>query len=67
MASLTHFRFEIDCASGYQDGAKKALQLAKSYAPNAEAKWGQEGLESILQDKSIHAVAVVLPAQHQVR
>ncbi|XP_024378012.1 dehydrogenase FPY6 isoform X2 [Physcomitrium patens] len=49
-----------------EDGAKKALQLAKSYAPNAEAKWGQEGLESILQDKSIHAVAVVLPAQHQL-
>jgi len=51
---------------GWQDAAKKALLLVKSYAPNAEAKWGQEGLESIFQDKSIHAVAVVLPAQHQV-
>lgn len=49
-----------------EDGAKKALLSARSYAPNAEAKWGQEGLESIFQDKSIHAVAVVLPAQHQL-
>lgn len=39
---------------------------ARSYAPNVEAKWGQEGLEAILQDKSIQAVAIVLPAQHQV-
>jgi hypothetical protein len=51
---------------GCQDAAKKALLLAKSFAPNAEAKWGQEGLESILKDNSIHAVAVVLPAQYQV-
>lgn len=49
-----------------QDAAKKALVSVKSYAPNAEAKWGQEGLDSIFQDKSIHAVAVVLPAQYQV-
>ncbi|KAG0607402.1 hypothetical protein M758_8G025200, partial [Ceratodon purpureus] len=49
-----------------EDAAKKALQLVKSYAPNAEAKWGQEGLDSVLQDKAIHAVAVVLPAQYQL-
>lgn len=49
-----------------EDAAKKALLLAKSFAPNAEAKWGQEGLESILKDNSIHAVAVVLPAQYQL-
>lgn len=49
-----------------EDGAKKALLSARSYAPNVEAKWGQEGLEAILQDKSIQAVAIVLPAQHQV-
>ncbi|KAG0574587.1 hypothetical protein KC19_VG274200 [Ceratodon purpureus] len=49
-----------------EDAAKKALQLVNSYAPNAEAKWGQEGLDSVLQDKAIHAVAVVLPAQYQL-
>nr|XP_024398161.1 uncharacterized protein LOC112293212 isoform X1 [Physcomitrium patens]XP_024398162.1 uncharacterized protein LOC112293212 isoform X1 [Physcomitrium patens] len=49
-----------------EDGAKKALLSARSYAPNVEAKWGQEGLEAILQDKSIQAVAIVLPAQHQL-
>lgn len=49
-----------------EESAKKALALVQSYAPNAEAKWGQEGLEAVLCDKSIHAVAVVLPAQHQL-
>jgi len=42
------------------------LQKVCTYAPKAEAKWGEEGLDAILEDKSIHAVAVVLPAQAQV-
>lgn len=43
------------------------MEVARSFAPVVEAKWGDEGLESIFQDKCIHAVAVVLPAQYQVR
>jgi len=50
----------------WQDAALKGLELAKPYAPEAEAKWGDEGLEAIWNDKTIHAVAVVLPAQAQV-
>ncbi|KAH9558534.1 hypothetical protein CY35_06G013900 [Sphagnum magellanicum] len=49
-----------------KDAALKGLELAKPYAPEAEAKWGDEGLEAIWNDKTIHAVAVVLPAQAQL-
>ncbi|CAM6048057.1 unnamed protein product [Sphagnum compactum] len=49
-----------------KDAALKGLDLAKPYAPEAEAKWGDEGLEAIWNDKRIHAVAVVLPAQAQL-
>jgi hypothetical protein len=47
----------------WQNAALKGLELAK---PEAEAKWGDEGLEAIWNDKTIHAVAIVLPAQAQV-
>jgi hypothetical protein len=50
----------------WQDAALKGLELAKPYAPEAEAKWGDEGLEAIWNDKTIHAVAIVLPAQAQL-
>mgnify|MGYP000494642443 CR=1 FL=1 len=38
----------------------------KDFAPNAEAKWGVDGLNDIFEDKSIHGVAVVVAAQAQV-
>lgn len=49
-----------------EEAAKSILPLVKDFAPSAEAKWGVEGLNDVLQDKSIHGVAVVVAAQAQV-
>eukprot|EP00250_Pteridium_aquilinum_P010345 c19318_g1_i1 orf=141-1241(+) len=49
-----------------EEAAKSILPLVKDFAPRAEAKWGIEGLNDILQDKSIHGIAVVVAAQAQV-
>ncbi|CAL9200827.1 unnamed protein product [Musa hybrid cultivar] len=49
-----------------EESAKAAAELAQDFAPNIECKWGDSGLEEIIQDSSITAVAVVLAAQVQV-
>ncbi|WOK92942.1 hypothetical protein Cni_G01634 [Canna indica] len=49
-----------------EESAKAAVELARDFAPNIECKWGDAGLEEILQDSSITAVATVLAGQIQV-
>ncbi|KAG6512449.1 hypothetical protein ZIOFF_030560 [Zingiber officinale] len=49
-----------------EESAKAASELARDFAPNIEYKWGDSGIEEIIQDSSITAVAVVLAAQVQV-
>lgn len=49
-----------------EEAAKAIVPLVKDFAPNAEAKWGTDGLKEILQDDSIHGVAVVVAGQVQV-
>ncbi|XP_042384928.1 scyllo-inositol 2-dehydrogenase (NADP(+)) IolW-like isoform X1 [Zingiber officinale] len=49
-----------------EESAKAASELARDFAPNIEYKWGDSGIEEIIQDSSITAVAVVLAAQVQI-
>uniref|UniRef100_A0A0D6R8F3 Gfo/Idh/MocA-like oxidoreductase N-terminal domain-containing protein n=1 Tax=Araucaria cunninghamii TaxID=56994 RepID=A0A0D6R8F3_ARACU len=50
-----------------EESAKAAAALAQDFSPNVDIKWGDEGLNEIIQDKSIHGVAVVLAGQAQVQ
>ena len=49
-----------------QESATAAVDIAGKNFPGVECKWGDSGLEDILQDGSIDAVAVVLAGQNQV-
>lgn len=49
-----------------QESARGAAEIARKHFPEVECKWGNEGLEDIIQDESIPAVAVVLAGQTQV-
>lgn len=42
------------------------MELARDFAPEVECKWGDSGLDDIIQDPSIQGVAVVLAGQTQV-
>uniref|UniRef100_A0A9I9D8M2 Oxidoreductase n=1 Tax=Cucumis melo TaxID=3656 RepID=A0A9I9D8M2_CUCME len=46
--------------------AKGAVDIARKYFPTVECKWGDAGLDDIIQDNSILGVAVVLAGQAQV-
>lgn len=46
--------------------AKGAVEIASKYFPTVECKWGDAGLDEIIQDNSILGVAVVLAGQTQV-
>lgn len=48
-----------------QESAKNAVEIAKKLFPDVECKWGDAGLEEIIQDASIIGVAVVLAGQIQ--
>lgn len=52
--------------SDLQASAKGAVELARKYFPTVECKWGDAGLDDIIQDNSIPGVAVVLAGQAQV-
>lgn len=41
------------------------MEIAKKLFPDVECKWGEAGLEEIIQDASIIGVAVVLAGQIQ--
>lgn len=49
-----------------EKSSKVAAALAQAFSPNIDVKWGEAGLDEIIQDKSINGVAVVLAAQAQV-
>jgi len=49
-----------------QESATAAVEVARKHFPGVECKWGDCGLEDIIQDGSIDAVAVVLAVQNQV-
>lgn len=41
------------------------MEIAKKFFPDVECKWGESGLDEIIQDASIIGVAVVLAGQIQ--
>jgi predicted dehydrogenase len=49
-----------------QESAEAAVELAKKYFPEVESKWGDKGLDEVIEDNSIIGVAVVLAAHTQV-
>ncbi|KAL6540783.1 hypothetical protein OROMI_024666 [Orobanche minor] len=48
-----------------EESARGAVEIAKKFFPDVECKWGEEGLNEIIQDSSIIGVAVVLAVQAQ--
>jgi hypothetical protein len=48
-----------------QAAADEFAGLVKDFAPDAEAVWGDQGLETVFASP-VDAVAIVLPAQVQV-
>lgn len=48
-----------------QESAKAAVEIAKKFFPDVECKWGEAGLDEIIQDASIIGVLVVLAANIQ--
>ncbi|KAL0461005.1 UNVERIFIED_CONTAM: hypothetical protein Slati_0727700 [Sesamum latifolium] len=48
-----------------EESARGAVDIAKKFFPKVECKWGDAGLNEIIQDSSIVAVLVVLAAQFQ--
>ncbi|KAL8489798.1 hypothetical protein ACS0TY_025615 [Phlomoides rotata] len=49
-----------------EESARGAVDIAKEFFPEVECKWGDAGIDDIIQDASINAVLVVLAAQFQV-
>lgn len=49
-----------------EESARGAVEVAHKHFPGVECKWGDNGLDEIIQDVSITAVAVVLAGQIQV-
>ncbi|KAM7497259.1 hypothetical protein LguiA_021673 [Lonicera macranthoides] len=48
-----------------EESAKGAVEIAKKFFPEVESKWGDTGLNEIVQDDSIIGVAIVLAGQTQ--
>lgn len=49
-----------------QESVTSTAELVKDFAPDVSVKWGEDGLNDIFQDETIHCVAIVLSAQIQV-
>lgn len=48
-----------------QESANNTVELARKTFPDVECKWGEDGLDEIINDSSITGVAVVLAGQFQ--
>ncbi|XP_008243595.1 PREDICTED: uncharacterized protein LOC103341817 [Prunus mume] len=49
-----------------EESARGAVEIAQEHFPGVECKWGDKGLQEIIEDSSILGVAVVLAGQAQV-
>ncbi|KAL0899525.1 hypothetical protein Bca101_083486 [Brassica carinata] len=49
-----------------EESAKGAVEVARKHFPGVMCKWGDEGLNDIIQDSSVLGVAVVIAGQTQV-
>ncbi|OMP10009.1 hypothetical protein CCACVL1_01022, partial [Corchorus capsularis] len=48
-----------------EESSRAAVEIAEQHFPGVECKWGEQGLNDIIQDASLLAVAVVLASQAQ--
>ena len=49
-----------------QKSAREATEIARKLFPNVECRWGDDGIDEIIRDSDVVAVAVVLSGQIQV-
>ncbi|KAL8529526.1 hypothetical protein ACS0TY_006812 [Phlomoides rotata] len=66
LAEISHLLVLRAIWSRSEESARGAVEIAKKFFPDVECKWGEAGLNEIIQDASIIGVAVVLAGQTQV-
>nr|GLL32536.1 uncharacterized protein YMR315W [Ipomoea trifida] len=66
LAEISHLFVLRAIWSRSEESARSAVELARKHFPNVECKWGDAGLEEIINDASIIGVAVVIAGQTQV-
>ncbi|QCE09151.1 hypothetical protein DEO72_LG10g370 [Vigna unguiculata] len=66
LAEISHLFHLKAIWSRSQGSATAAVEIAGEHFAGVECKWGDSGLEEIIQDGSIDAVAIVLAGQNQV-
>ncbi|WVZ01499.1 hypothetical protein V8G54_027568 [Vigna mungo] len=66
LAEISHLFHLKAIWSRTQGSATAAVEIASEHFAGVECKWGDSGIEEIIQDGSIDAVAIVLAGQNQV-
>ncbi|XP_061367304.1 dehydrogenase FPY6 isoform X2 [Gastrolobium bilobum] len=66
LSEISHLLLLKAIWSRTQESATAAVEIAQKHFPGVECKYGDNGLDDIIQDPSITAVAVVLAGQNQV-
>ncbi|OMP04163.1 hypothetical protein COLO4_09894 [Corchorus olitorius] len=66
LAEISHLLTLKYIWSRTQESSRAAVEIAKQHFPGVECKWGEQGLNDIIQDASLLGVAVVLAGQAQV-
>ncbi|XP_010651283.1 dehydrogenase FPY6 isoform X2 [Vitis vinifera] len=66
LAEISHLFVLKAIWSRSQESANITVELARKNFPDVECKWGEDGLDEIINDSSITGVAVVLAGQFQV-
>ncbi|KAI3809493.1 hypothetical protein L1987_25469 [Smallanthus sonchifolius] len=66
LAEISHLVSLKAIWSRTEKSAKEAAEIARKVFPNVECKYGDDGIDEIIRDPDIAAVAVVLAGQIQV-
>ncbi|KHG07862.1 Uncharacterized protein F383_13730 [Gossypium arboreum] len=67
LAEISHlFCLKYIWSRSEKESSRGAVEIAKQHFPGVECKWGDQGLNDIVQDSSLIGTAVVLAGQVQV-
>ncbi|XP_076914051.1 dehydrogenase FPY6-like [Bidens hawaiensis] len=66
LAEISHLVSLKAIWSRTEKSAKEAVEIARKVFPNVECKYGDDGIDDIIRDSDVVAVAVVLAGQFQV-
>ncbi|KAB2025108.1 hypothetical protein ES319_D06G129300v1 [Gossypium barbadense] len=66
LAEISHLFCLKYIWSRSEESSRRAVEIAKQHFPGVECKWGDQGLNDIMQDSSLIGTAVVLAGQVQV-